>query len=172
MYNGISVKSTQIPLFLGSISAKFARGISFPKISYTFGKNPFVFLKNPSKLRINLFVLKKSRTLFQMSEMPPRKFVCHHNSRPTNWARSFFWRPEPVSLIHRPNEFLVWKMRENCIPLTMCPVAKPRKNRSFFNQQIHVSCIHFSIPQCVASCKENALKFSREFPINSAFNTD
>ena len=40
------------------------------KISYTFGKNPFVFKKNPSKIRINPFVLEKSRTLFPMSEVP------------------------------------------------------------------------------------------------------
>ena len=40
------------------------------KISYTFGKNPFVFKKNPSKICINPFVLKKSRTLFPMSEVP------------------------------------------------------------------------------------------------------
>ena len=47
-----------------------ARGISFPKISYTFGKNPFIFKKNPSNIPINPFVLKKSRTPFPMSEMP------------------------------------------------------------------------------------------------------
>ena len=47
-----------------------ARGISLSKISYTFGKNPFVFKKNPSKIRINPFVFKKSRTLFPMSEVP------------------------------------------------------------------------------------------------------
>ena len=35
------------------------RGISLPKISYAFGKNPFFFKKNPSKIRINPFVLKK-----------------------------------------------------------------------------------------------------------------
>ena len=40
------------------------------KISYTFGKNPFVFKKNPSKIRVNPFVLKKSCTLFTMSEVP------------------------------------------------------------------------------------------------------
>ena len=40
------------------------------KISYTLGKNPFLFKKNPSKIRINPFVLKKSRTLFPMSEVP------------------------------------------------------------------------------------------------------
>ena len=40
------------------------------KISYTFGKNPFVFKKNPSKIRVNPLVLKKSRTLFPMSEVP------------------------------------------------------------------------------------------------------
>ena len=51
--------------------AKFTpRGISLPKISYTFGKNPFVFKKNPSKIGINPFVRKKSRTLFPMSEVP------------------------------------------------------------------------------------------------------
>ena len=37
---------------------------------YTFGKNPFVFKKNPAKILINPFVLKKSRTLFPMSEVP------------------------------------------------------------------------------------------------------
>ena len=47
-----------------------SRGISLPKISYTLGKNPFVFKKNPSKIRINPFVLKRSRTLFPMSEVP------------------------------------------------------------------------------------------------------
>ena len=40
------------------------------KISYTFGKNPFVLKENPSKIRVNLFVQKKSRTLFLMSEVP------------------------------------------------------------------------------------------------------
>ena len=40
------------------------------KISYTFGKSSFVFKKNPQKVRTNPFVLKKSRTLFRMSEMP------------------------------------------------------------------------------------------------------
>ena len=40
------------------------------KISYTFGKNPFVFMKNPPKIRKNPFVVKESRTLFQKSEMP------------------------------------------------------------------------------------------------------
>ena len=33
-------------------------------------KNPFVFKKNPAKIHINPFVLKKSRTLFPMSEVP------------------------------------------------------------------------------------------------------
>ena len=47
-----------------------SRGISLQKISYTFGKNPFVFKKNPSKIRMNPFVLKKSRTLFPISELP------------------------------------------------------------------------------------------------------
>ena len=46
------------------------RGISLLKLSYTFGKNPFVFKKNPLKIRVNPFVLKKSRTLFLMSEVP------------------------------------------------------------------------------------------------------
>ena len=40
------------------------------KISYTCGKNPFAFKKNPSKIRINPLVLKISRTLFPMSEVP------------------------------------------------------------------------------------------------------
>ena len=40
------------------------------KVSYTFGKNPFVLKKNPSKILINPFVQKKSRTLFPMSELP------------------------------------------------------------------------------------------------------
>ena len=40
------------------------------KISYTLGKNPFVFKKNPPKIRRNPFVMKKSRTLFRKSEMP------------------------------------------------------------------------------------------------------
>ena len=48
----------------------YSRGISLTKISYTFGKNPFVLKKNPSKIRVNPFVLKKSRTLFPMSEVP------------------------------------------------------------------------------------------------------
>ena len=43
------------------------------KISYTFGKNPFVLKENPSKIRVNLFVQKKSRTLFLMSEVPLRR---------------------------------------------------------------------------------------------------
>ena len=34
------------------------------------GKNPFVFKKNPSKIRVNPFVLIKSRTLFPMREVP------------------------------------------------------------------------------------------------------
>ena len=54
----------------GTNSRPNPRGISLPKISYTFGKNPFVFKKNPAKIRINPFVLKKSRTLFPMSEVP------------------------------------------------------------------------------------------------------
>ena len=40
------------------------------KISYTCGKNPFVFKKNPSIVRKNPFVVKESRTLFRKSEMP------------------------------------------------------------------------------------------------------
>ena len=47
-----------------------ARGISLQKLSYAFGKNPFVCKKNPSKIRKNPFVLQKPRTLFRMSEMP------------------------------------------------------------------------------------------------------
>ena len=39
------------------------------RISYTSGKNPFVLKKNPSEIRIYLFVLKKSSTHFRMSEM-------------------------------------------------------------------------------------------------------
>ena len=52
------------------IEFDLSEGISLPKISYTFGKNPFVFKKNPSKIRVNPFVLKKSRTLFPMSKLP------------------------------------------------------------------------------------------------------
>ena len=44
---------------------KKPRGISLLKISYTSGKNPFALKKNPSKIRTNPFVLKKSRTIFQ-----------------------------------------------------------------------------------------------------------
>ena len=47
-----------------------SRGISLPKIPYTFGKNPFVFKKNQSKICINPFALKKSPTLFPLSEVP------------------------------------------------------------------------------------------------------
>ena len=39
------------------VPPEIPRGISLPKISYTFGKNPFVFMKNPSKIHINPFVL-------------------------------------------------------------------------------------------------------------------
>ena len=46
------------------------RGISIPKISYTFGRDPFVFKKNPSKIRKNPFILTASRTLFPMSAVP------------------------------------------------------------------------------------------------------
>ena len=46
------------------------RDISLPKVSYNFGKNHSVFTKNSSKIRINPFVPKKSRTLFPMSEVP------------------------------------------------------------------------------------------------------
>ena len=50
---------------------KFVEGhISLQKILYTFGQNPFVFKKNPSKIHVSPFVLKKSCTLFQMSEVP------------------------------------------------------------------------------------------------------
>ena len=45
------------------------------EISYTLGKNPFVYKKNPPKIRKNPFVMKESRTLFRKSEMP---LVCAH----------------------------------------------------------------------------------------------
>ena len=35
------------------------------KISYSFGKNPFVFKKNPSKIRVNPFVLENLVCFFQ-----------------------------------------------------------------------------------------------------------
>ena len=40
------------------------------KVSYTIGKDPFVFKKNPPKIRKNPFVVKESRTLFRKTEMP------------------------------------------------------------------------------------------------------
>ena len=55
---------------LGVATEAYRGAFHSQKISYTFGKNPFVSKKNPSKIRINPFVLKKSRTLFPMSEVP------------------------------------------------------------------------------------------------------
>ena len=46
------------------------RGISLPKPRTLLAKNPFVFKKNPSKIRINPFVLTKSRTPFPRSQVP------------------------------------------------------------------------------------------------------
>ena len=70
----VRVCAAQMGGFLGPKFSKqgslFPRGISLQKISYAFGKNPFVCKKNPSKIRKNPFVLKKSRTLLRMSEMP------------------------------------------------------------------------------------------------------
>ena len=48
-----------------------ARGHFTPKNSrISLEKNSFVFKKGPSKIRINPLVLKKSRTLFPMNEVP------------------------------------------------------------------------------------------------------
>ena len=43
--------------------------VSLPKSRTPLAKILF-FKKNPSKIRINPFVVKKSRTLFPMSELP------------------------------------------------------------------------------------------------------
>ena len=48
------------------------------KISYTLGKKPFVFKKNPPKIRKNPFVMKESRTLI-WSKTPHQR-----NESPTN----------------------------------------------------------------------------------------
>ena len=87
VYNGISVKSTQIPFFLGSISATF---------------------------------------------------VCHHNSRPTNWFQSLkelprrfpslviFWRLEPIDwpTVVMADELAEIKPRKKgiCVDLTLIPL--------------------------------------------------
>ena len=57
------------------------RGISLPKISYT-GKNPFAFKKNPSRIRTNPVILKNSRTLFPMSEVPLSRHCLQQPERP------------------------------------------------------------------------------------------
>ena len=54
--------------FLGYL---FHEGHFTPKKSRTpWAKNPFLFKKNPPKIRKNPFVVKECRTLFRKSEMP------------------------------------------------------------------------------------------------------
>ena len=52
-----------------------------PKDLVRLWQNPFVFKKNPSKIRINPFVLKKSRT-FPMSEVPLIRHCLQQPERP------------------------------------------------------------------------------------------